>query len=750
VERGKTVELTVPGRPAPIPLQVGGIADFSQADQLFASRSPEGQGEFAPIPNVVVVPVPAFENEILPSLRADAASANPQLKAQPYLELDLHVDRSRLNSDPTVAVVTTQGLKRSIERLAPGQVAVIDNLSDSLTAARGDTILAKILFLFLGLPGVLLAAYLSRYSGGLLAQAQRRERGTLRARGAQPRHLVSLLTYTTACIAVLGAVFGLGLGALAVVAVVGPDALRTASPQSLAISAALAMAAGVVTTGLALYVPGRRALARETNEERRELEVGTTPAWLRLRLDIILIGGAAVVWLVTVLAGGFKPTSAEGQSVSLSFYTLLAPLLGWLGATLLAVRVLLLLGGRLSRRRSGGFGGAASGILRRSVERRSLALASGVIAVALAVAFGSSLALLVSTYETEKQADARFVVGGDVRVTPSVAAPQSNTFGSQLQVAGVIAVTPVGQTSSAVVGTDKRTLVAIEPGGFAKVASLPDYFFSDISSQAAIAALEKDAAAVLISTEMARTFNVQAGDQVRAQLPGPGGKPVPVTFHAAGLFKDFPGYPQGIDLVGNLAFYQAATGSTRADLFLIRTADGSPSGVRQAAQHLKSSAGRASPILVETTATAFNRDASSLTAVNMRGLGSLETLFTILMSGVGIAIFVFGLLLERRKEYVTMWALGMRFGQLRALVLGEAAAVAVCSLVIGGAVGAGMAVMFVQVLTPLFTIPPNTLTLPVGELAMLATLVLGGMALSALLSARSLRRLHPAELLREE
>jgi hypothetical protein len=54
------------------------------------------------------------------------------------------------------------------------------------------------------------------------------------------------------------------------------------------------------------------------------------------------------------------------------------------------------------------------------------------------------------------------------------------------------------------------------------------------------------------------------------------------------------------------------------------------------------------------------------------------------------------------------------------------------------------------VLTPLFTIPPSTLSLPVDELALLATLVLGGMCLSALLSARSLRRLHPAELLREE
>lgn len=749
VGSGQPLALAIPGRTTPLMLHVGGVADLSQADPLFASRSPDAQGEFAPVPNVIIVPLSAFENDILPALRADAASATPQLKGPAFLELDIHVDKAKLNSDPTVAAVFTQGLKRSIERVAPGQVAVIDNLSDTLNAARGDAILAKILFLFLGLPGVVLAAYLSRYSGSLLAQAQRRERATLRARGAQPRHLVSALTYTTALIAVLGAVFGLCMGAVAVLVMLGPAALRTASAESLVISALIAVGAGVATTALALYLPGRRALSRETNEERRELEVADTPFWLRLRLDVVLLATAALVWIITELAGGFKPTSAEGQSVSLSFYTLLAPLLGWLGATLLGVRVLLLLGGRLSHRRPSGFRGAASGILRRSVERRPLALASGVIAVGLAVAFGSSLALLVATYEAEKQADARFVVGGDVRVTPSIAAPVTAAFGTHLQVAGVTAVTPVAQTSSVVVGTDKRAMVAIEPASFARVATLTDAFFSGISSQAAIGALRDDRAAVLISTEMARTFNVQAGDQVRAQLQGPTGTPVAVTFHAAGLFKDFPGFPQGIDLVGNLPFYQAITNSNRADFFLIRTADGSPSGVSQVAQALRSSGG-SNPILVETTATAFNRDASSLTAVNMRGLGSLETLFAVLMSGIGIAIFVYGLLLQRRKEYVTMRALGMRFGQLRALVMGEASAVAICSLVIGGIVGTAMALMFVRVLTPLFTIPPDRLTFPVEELALLATLVLGGMGLSALLSARSLNRLSPMELLREE
>jgi putative ABC transport system permease protein len=160
--------------------------------------------------------------------------------------------------------------------------------------------------------------------------------------------------------------------------------------------------------------------------------------------------------------------------------------------------------------------------------------------------------------------------------------------------------------------------------------------------------------------------------------------------------------------------------------------------------------GHSAPLLVETSATAFNRDQSTLTAVNLRGLGGLQAVYTVLISAAGIGIFVFGLLLQRRKEYVTMRALGIRMSQLWGLVFGEAAAVAVVSLAIGSATGAVMAFMFVKILAPLFTIQPASLALPADQLATLATLVLGAMGLSVALAARSLRRLNPVELLREE
>src|ERR1700687_3230045 len=385
---GSKISVKVPGRQTPLQLTVGGIADFSRADPLFAARSADNQGEFIQVPNVLAVQLSTFAT-ILPALKADAAAATPMLKP-PVMEADVRLDHSRLATDPTVAAVKTQGLKRSIERLEPGRVSVIDNLSDALVAATGDSILAKVLFLFLGLPGVLVAAYLSRYAGGLLAEARRREQATLRARGAQPRHLLSDLTYTALGVALLGSALGLAVGLGTALFVLGPSTLTTTSRQSFLVSATVSIAAGIVTTLLAVYLPGRRALAREAGSERREMEApSTAPVWLRMKLDFVFIGLAAMVWTITNLAGGFRITAAEGQSVSLSFYTLLAPLLVWLGVTLLVVRLLLWGTGRLRLGRAKRARQLTSWTLFRSVSRRSLAPGPGGVARALAVAVGS-------------------------------------------------------------------------------------------------------------------------------------------------------------------------------------------------------------------------------------------------------------------------------------------------------------------------------------------------------------------------
>lgn len=750
------INLKLPGGTA-LDLTVAGVADFNapSAAPLFASRNPDNQGEAVAAPYVIAIDFATFQQQVMPAIRADAASSAPVLSAAPVVEIHVAISHAALSSDPATAVVRTQGLSRTIERLAPGNVKVIDNLTDTLASGQKDATLAKVLFLFLGLPGVLLAAYLSRYAGGLLAEAQRRERALLRARGIQPSQLLRAVAYNTAAVAIIGGVVGLGLGVGAVVLLFGGLSALGSSVQGIGLSIGISLLAAALTTTLALYLPSRRALMREVAEERREVPAALAPLWLRLRLDVALLIAAAVIGGITFLTGGFHPTASEGQSVSLSFYILLAPLCFWVGSTLLLVRLLL----RVARRPvlSSPDGGFGHGVVRRAMwlgmRRRPYPVAAGVISLSLAIAFGVSLSIFLSTYQAAKLADARFVVGGDVRVTPVANAAgqlaDPAAVRHLLQVPGVLASSAV-DSASVQVGADKRALVAVDPKTFLAVADPSPTLFVGQTPADALGALASQPGAALMSTELARTFNIAVGDPIKVQLTDRvTGKPVAQTLHAVGIFNTLPGFPQGIDLVVGLDFYQSAVRATAADFYVLRT-DGSDAGTAAVAKAIAAGAQPATPVIVDTAAKAFNVDQSSLSSLNVNGLGRLEGLYTVLLSALGIAIFVFGLLLQRGKEYVTLRAIGLRFRQLQGLVMGEAAVVALISMGIGLPVGAAIAVMLVQILQPLFVIPPAGIAISISELAVLGGLVLAVTVASSMVAGRALKRAHLVEILRDE
>lgn len=747
---GGHVAVRIPGRAAPLELTVTGVADLGAAGPLFASRSPDTQGEFAPVANVIIVGQTTFNGVVVPALRTDAAAATPVLRSPPVIELHVRTDRARYTAlDPTAALVKAQALRRTIDRIAPGNTRIIDNISDGLRASGKDIVLAKILFLFLGIPGVLLAAYLAYYAAGLLAEAERRELATLRARGAGPADLIRGLAIETALIGVLGATAGLILAVVVHQLLFGTILPPGAGPATVAGSAALAVGAGILTTALALYLPRRIALVREAAAERRELApVGGAPLWARARLDVVFIALAAIIQLITGLAGGFKPTAAEGQSVSLSFYTLLAPLFLWAGLTLLLVRVVLAVAKRRQPSAGSVFGPLVRGLTRRALARRGQPFGAGLIALALAVAFGTSLALFVATYEQHQRSDARYVVGADLRVTPSLQVPRALDDTADLAVSGVSAITGVLQLD-AHVGADTRALAAIDPVAFGSIARPADAFFTPSGAATALAALAADPTAILISDELAKTFNIQAGDQVALRLNRTDGTLVPLTFHAVGLFSNLPGFPQGVDLIAGRAAVVSATGRTAASFYLLGTRSTNDAEVADIAARLHALP-NASALLVQTTAEAYNQDQSSLAALDLRGLGKIELTFTALMSAVAAGIFVTATIVGRRKEYVTLRALGMAAADLRRLLAGEAALLAGIGLVVGGVVGLAMATLFVQILAPLFVIPPALPAFAGAGLIAMAGLVVAGTGAAVGVGSVALGRLRLVEILREE
>jgi putative ABC transport system permease protein len=759
VNPGASVQLSLPGHAKPLSLPVSGIADLSQAKPLFYSRNSNKLEDFLYVPDAVIVSPTMFKNAIVPAFQATSAARGTTLKSPPVQEVDVLVDRSRLQSDPARALTQTEAVARSIEQIAPGQDYLIDNISNTLKVAKDDAAVGKRMFLFLGLPGVLLAAILAAYTGSILVSTQRRERANLRVRGAHRGHMLRMLLYRTLVFAGVGSVLGAGLGFLSVMAILGRTTLFEAAASDLVASGLIGVGIGMLTTALALYVPGHRSLSREISQERREMAAASVPAWRRLGLDFALLAAAAIAEVVAFRAGAFNAPSGSvyaGQAVSLPSHLLLPALVAWLGGMLLSIRVFQTIALRLPLPAPPRFGRLVPGTLSRSLKRRSWAFASGIVGVGLVVAFGMSLAMFSATYDAAKAADSKFVVGSDLRVTPSVLSPRAHppSFASKLQVPGVSAATPVvfKPENSVLIGPynqDLKDLAAIDPASFKRVATLSDSFFVDRSAAGAMAALQADPRGLLVDSGSADDLSLEPGDHVQVLLARGTKKETKETFHVVGLFDRFPGFPQGTNLVANLGYYEKTTGSKRTDFFLARAADDSHAGLARAVTSLQSGPGRRNPINIDTTQTALDKDQSSLTALNVHGLVDLDSLYTLLMSAAGIAIFVFGLMLQRRREYVTQLAHGMQTREVRALVLGEAALVAACGLAAGLLVGTGMGYLLVHILRPLFILDPSV-TFPAGKIVTLAVLVMAATLASALSATVVLRRLRPTEILRDE
>jgi putative ABC transport system permease protein len=754
---GETVTLFLPDDRT-VALPVSGVTDLARATPLFASRKTRKLDDFLYVPHSVVVSPATFRDRVVPAFRAARATPGTAVRALPVSEVDVLIDRSRLRSDPGRALAQTKAVAEAIERVAPDHQYLIDNISNSLQVARDDARVGKRMFVFLGLPGVVLAAFLAAYAGSILAGAQQRERATLRVRGAHRGHLKRMLLYRTLAFAGAGAVLGVALGFATVMGVLGRDALFDASNGDLAVSAIVGVGLGMLTTALALYVPGRRSLRREISEEQRELGVNPTPAWRRWRLDVALLGAAAVAEVVALGSGAFDaPPSrvSAGEAAALPSRLLIAPVVAWVGGALLAVRGITAIAARVPLPPPPRFGPAVRGILARSLRRRSWALATGIAGVGLVVAFGMNLAVFAATYDRAKAIDARFVVGSDLRVTPSVVAerPQPSSFASALEVPGVEAATPVvfDLENSVLIGPhdqDRKDLAAIDAASFAAVAPLADAFFLDTSAAEAMAALATEPAALLVDAQSADDLSIETGDRVEVLLARGTRNQTLQRFRVVGRFEHVPGFPQGTNVLVDLGRYQAATRVRRADFFLVRTTERGEAGLTHAVAALRAGPGERTPLDIDSTATAQDKDRSTLTALNVHGLVDVNSLYTLSMSAAVIAIFVFGLLLQRRREYVTLLAQGMRVRRLRMLVLGEAALVTIGGLAVGAVVGTLMAHLFVHVLRPLFILDP-AVAYPAGGIAVLVALPAAAALTSALIATAALRRLRPAELLRE-
>ncbi|GAA1815067.1 ABC transporter permease [Agromyces neolithicus] len=750
VAPGDTVTVALPDG-SELELELTGVADLSRSRSLFSSRRGGDLETFIYNRNAVIVSSTLFADRVFPAFERAVARGTGRLKSPPIREIDISVDRALLDADPATAVGETRAVAAEAMAVAAGQDYLLDNISNTLTVAAGDASTAKSLFVFLGVPGGFLAAILAAYSGSVLAHAQRREQATLRVRGASRRHLLRMLAARTSLLTAAGAVIGLIAGYVAASAILGQESLARASNASVVTSAIVGTLGGFLATGLALYFTGRRSIDREINEDRARLQE-RAPLWRRWRLDLVATGILIVGTVIAVSLNAFSGQAGSvyfGRSVQLNLTLLVLPLAVWLAGSLIVARFT---SGALTRLRptsTPNFGRVTSGLVRRSIGRRPWAISTGAIVVSLIVGLAVSLAAFTASYDAAKAADSRYANGSDIKITPSPTANRSYAADDAdvFRTAHIAEVTPVIYGLSNVILRSARTsdpanVVAVDPSGFASVAPL------DESVAAMLTRLDDDPSAILLTTEMADFLRAEVGDSIHALLARATDEQVRTELTLVGLYERLPGFPDGAEAIMSIGHHTEMVPTKDPDFFLAATGS-DDAALSRAVDELRAGPASADSIQIDTRKSTLDRDQSSLAALNISGLVSLDSAFALGMATVTMVVFVFGLLLQRRREYVTLRAQGLEPSTVRSLISAEAVLTALAGALGGILIGGVMGYYFVTVLRPLFVLDP-AYTLPPAALAPILLLVLGATLICSAIGSRLVNRLEPTELLRDE
>jgi ABC-type lipoprotein release transport system permease subunit len=548
------------------------------------------------------------------------------------------------------------------------------------------------------------------------------------------------------------------IGYMTTAVILGQESLARASVASIATSSLLGCVGGFVSTGFALYMTGRRSIDQEIAEDRARYS-GRPPLWRRARLDVAGLIVVAAGTALAIRANAFNGEAGSvylGQAVELNTSLLVLPVAVWITGSLIGGRLFGFVLGRTRPRSRSSLGRPLPSLYRLSIGRRPWAIANGAIAVALIVGLATCLAAFTASYDSAKSRDARYATGSDIRISPTPTSKRTYAVedAGLFQTDGVAATSPVIFGVSNVILRSARTsdpanLAAVDPATFAAVAPLVDEHFDQGDAAIALQALADDPTAVLVSREMARFLKAKPGDTVHVLLVRATPEQVEVDLRITGLFDRLPGFPDGADALMSIQEHTKAVPSKPPDFFLAAATRDDDAGLQRAVASIEQGPAAGDHLQIDTRATMLAKDQSSLAALNVAGLADLDSTFALAMAVIAIGIFVFGLLLQRRREYVTLRAQGIDARTIAALIVAEASTVASGGTVAGLLVGAGMGFYFVAVLRPLFVLDP-TVALPLLAALTPIGLVATATVVASIAASRLVNRLEPTELLRDE
>jgi putative ABC transport system permease protein len=700
----------------PVELEVAGIVDLPNADAMFQGIGlSKGAAPQAPPDNVALIPLSDWHRFF-----------DPQATARPdTVRLQLHalIDRSQWPTSPEMAYAKALAAGHNLEAQMAGRGLLASNLAARLDAVRGDALYAKVLFLFLGAPGILVAVLLTLAMTAAGRGQRRRDQALLRVRGASVGRTLALAACESLVAGSAGVLFGVLLGWLAAATMLGAE-LGDEAPVGWLIGAGLSgLALALVAV---IWSAWRDARATSVVAERASIETEAAPLWQRAYVDLALLAGSAASFWLTATGGYQIVLAPEGvAATTVDYQAFLAPLLLWLGLGLLTLRLVTsgLRGGRsilsLGLRP---LAGPLAPVVAASLARQNRRLASGIALAVLAFAFAASTAIFNRTYSAQARVDAELTNGSDVTIT---ARPFENAAAQLAQlemVPGVAAAEPM-QHRLAYVGADLQDLYGINPERIGRATQLSDAYFASGNAAATLALLAATEDGILVSEETVSDFQLSEGDTINLRIQSTADHQYHVVpFKFIGVVREFPTAPHDSFLVANASYVARMSVSSAAETVLIK-ASVSPAA---AAQAVRQQLGEAAGVKVTDVGEASQIIGSSLTAIDLSGLTQLELGFSFLAI-VAASGLVLGLgLADRRRSFAILALLGANRSQIGGFLWSEGIIVLLLGAALGLLAGSAVAAMLVTMLTGIFDPPPDRLHIPAFYL-----LALGGSAIVA-------------------
>ena len=705
VSVGDTVSIMRTGLD-PVPAKIDGVVDLPNADAMFQTIGPQkGPSATAPPDDVILLPFDRWTALFSDATRTQGGGARLQIHAA--------LDHSRLPNSPDAAYVDALRLAKNFELRAAGAAQVGDNLAARLDAVRQDALFARVLLLFLGLPGIVLALLLTVAVVRTQASRRRREQALLGLRGASAATIARLAAVENGLLALLGAAAGVLLAAVLSIAVLRASLSSPAAAAWLSIT----FVAGTLLALACVLVPTLVELRADTVAARRAmLPPSTRPLWRRSYLDVVLLLIAGALYWRVASTGYQIVLAPEGvAATSVDYTAFLAPLCLWVGASLALLRIA---SRGLETQRP-----ALAAVLRpvaarlsdpvaASISRQSRRIAGGIALAALAFAFATSTAVFDATYNAQALVDAQLTNGADVTITGTRASPAGDQLALIRHQPGILAAEPM-QHRYAYVGNDLQDLYGIDPAAIGRATKIADAYFADRNAQGTLARLANTPDGVLVSQETVNDFQLALGDTINLRLQtGADRQYRAVPFRFVGVVSEFPTAPHDSFLVANAAYVAAQTGDPHAELVLAR-ANGDAG---MAANTIRTALGPASPLKVTSLSEVSRTIGSSLVAVDLGALSRIELAFAVILAVGSTGLVLWLGLAERQRSAIILSALGAssadvrRFGQAEAVLILVGGAI--CGLIIGEVVAG----MMVKLLGGVFDPPPDALQQPWGYL----------------------------------